>query len=214
MQSCLIPKNITIGAILNNLRQRPPITNNDGSSVFHRFDGDEAEGFPAAGHDDGVAGGVVAREFFVWYPAEEGDAIGVFLFDFYAAADDVVTDDGEVEVVALAGVECLQEDIEAFLGIKSADEQEVDFPQGQLDGRVDGAFFRGDAAVDDGLVVFFQAVAQGGLVLIARYIDDGIGPCLEYPLYDCVDAAFPFGGVAQEGPAVGVVDDAAGLARK
>lgn len=55
-----------------------------------------------------------------------------------------------------------------------------------MDGRVEGAFFRGDAAVDDGLVVFFQAVAQGGLVLVARYVDDGIGPGLEYPLYDCV----------------------------
>lgn len=125
-----ISKDISINIVLNYFRQRPPIARDNRFAVFHRFDGDEAEGFPAAGHDDGVAGGVVAREFFVWYPAEEGDAVGVFLFDFYAAADNVVADDGEVEVVALAGVECLQEDIEAFWGIKSADEQEVDFPQG------------------------------------------------------------------------------------
>lgn len=212
MQSCLIPKNITIDTILNNLRQRPSITCNDRFAVFHRLDGDEAEGFPAAGHDDGVAGGVVAREFFVWYPAEEGDAVGVFLFDLRAAADDVVADDGEVEVVALAGVEGLQEDIQAFLGIKSAYKQEVSFPQGQFDGRVDGAFFRGDAAVDDGLVIFLQAIAEGGLVLVARYVDDGVRPRLQDSLYGRVDAAFPLGGVAQEGPAVGVVDDAAGLA--
>ena len=41
------------------------------------------------------------------HPAEEGDAVGVFLFDFYAADDDVVADDGEVEVVALGGVKGL-----------------------------------------------------------------------------------------------------------
>lgn len=212
MQSCLIPKNITIDTILNNLRQRPSITCNNGFAVFHRLDGDEAEGFPAAGHDDGVAGGVVAREFFVRHPAEEGDAVGVFLCDLRAAADDVVADDGEVEVVARAGVEGLQEDIQAFLGIKSAYKQEVNFPQRQFHRRVDGAFFRGDAAVDDGLVIFLQAVVEGGLVLVARYVDDGVRPRLQDSLYARVDAAFPLGGVAQEGPAVGVVDDAAGLA--
>lgn len=115
-------ENDTIHTILHEFRQRPPIARDNGFAVFHRLDGDEAEGFPAAGHDDGVAGYVVAREFFVRHPAEKCDAVGVFLFD-PRAADDVVADDGEVDVVALAGVEGLQEDIQAFLGIKSAYKQ-------------------------------------------------------------------------------------------
>ena len=45
------------------------------------------------------------------HPAEESDALGVFLLDLWAAADDVVADDGEVEVVARTGIESLQEDI-------------------------------------------------------------------------------------------------------
>ena len=53
---------------------------------------------------------------------------------------------------------------------------------------------------------------EGGLVLVARYVDDGVRPRLQDSLYGRVDAAFPLSGVAQEGPAVGVVDDAAGLA--
>lgn len=120
MFRCLNITYIPIHTILHEFRQRPPIARDNGFAVFHRLDGDEAEGFPAAGHDDGVAGCVVAREFFVRHPAEECDAVGVFLFDLRAAADDVVADDGEVEVVALAGVEGLQEDIQAFGGIKSA----------------------------------------------------------------------------------------------
>ena len=97
------------------------------------------------------------------------------------------------------------------MGIKSAYKQEVSFPQGQFDRRVDGTFFRGDAAIDDRLVVFFQAVAEGGLVLVARYVDDGVRPRLQGSLYTRVDAAFPLRGVTQEGPAVGVVNDAARL---
>lgn len=104
-----ISKDISINIVLNYFRQRPPIARDNRFAVFHRLDGDEAEGFPTAGHDDGVAGGVVAREFFVRDPAEKGDAVGIFLFDLWAAADDVVTDDGEVKVLTRAGLKGFQE---------------------------------------------------------------------------------------------------------
>ena len=100
------------------------------------------------------------------------------------------------------------------MGVKSAYKQKVNFPQGQLDLGVDFPFFRRYTAVYDGLVVLFQAVAESGLILVARYVDDGVRPRLQDSLYGRVDAAFPLGGVAEEGPAVRIVDDAAGLARK
>lgn len=50
------------------------------------------------------------------------------------------------------------------------------------------------------------------MVLVARYIDDSIRPRLQHSLYTCIDATFPLHGVAQKGPAMGVVDDAAWLA--
>lgn len=132
-QSHFIRKNIAIDIILHEFRQRTPITRNDRFTIFHCFDGDKAESLPAAGHDDGIASSVVACEFFMRYPAEEGNAVGVPLLDVWTAADDVVADNGEVKVVTLTVIESLEENVQTFLGIESSyKNSRLNFPMGSL----------------------------------------------------------------------------------